>query len=222
MTDIAPSEHLLLHALADHELDAATALSLEARMAAEPALAAEYARILALKEHVKSLGKPMISEDFVARITAIGAPPKPVPWQRRILSVDHPSWRGLAAGIVLTAFIASGSTYFLVPPRGESAIEDQIADDHRRSLLAASPTDILSSDRHTVRPWFEQKLGCRRRPSIFPARFSAGWGTRRGDRRQCRANSRVPTSPASDYARRDPAGRGASGRNAERKGRRWL
>lgn len=159
MTDIAPSEHLLLHALADHELDAATALSLEARMAAEPALAAEYARILALKEHVKSLGKPMISEDFVARITAIGAPPKPVPWQRRILSVDHPSWRGLAAGIVLTAFIASGSTYFLVPPRGESAIEDQIADDHRRSLLAASPTDILSSDRHTVRPWFEQKLG---------------------------------------------------------------
>ncbi len=73
MTDIAPSEHLLLHALADHELDAATALSLEARMAAEPALADEYARIFALKERVKGLlGKRRFRRTSLARITAIG------------------------------------------------------------------------------------------------------------------------------------------------------
>ncbi len=159
MTDIAPSEYLLLHALADQELDAATALLLEARIAAEPALATEYARILALKERVKSLGKPQVSEDFAARIAAIGSDAEPAPRRTRILSLDHPSWRALAASVVLTVFIASGGTYLVMSPRGDTVIEDEIANGHRRSLLATSPTDVLSSDRHTVRPWFDQKLG---------------------------------------------------------------
>lgn len=158
MTDIAPSEHLLLHALADHELDAATALSLEARMAADPALADEYARIVALKDRVKGLPRQEVSPDFAARIMAI-ADNKSSPRRARILSLDHPSWRALAACVVLTAFLASAGTYLVTAPRGDAAIEDEIANDHHRSLLASSQTDVLSSDRHTVKPWFDQKLG---------------------------------------------------------------
>ncbi|MDR3408808.1 MAG: anti-sigma factor, partial [Methylovirgula sp.] len=136
MTDIAPSDYLLLHALADQELDAATALLLEARIAAEPALATEYARILALKERVKSLGKPQVSEDFAARIAAIGSDAEPAPRRTRILSLDHPSWRALAASVVLAVFIASGGTYLVMSPRGDTVVEDEIANGHRRSLLA--------------------------------------------------------------------------------------
>ena len=34
-----------------------------------------------------------------------------------------------------------------------------IASGHRRSLLATSPVDVVSSDRHTVKPWLDARLG---------------------------------------------------------------
>ncbi|MEW6437637.1 MAG: anti-sigma factor [Pseudomonadota bacterium] len=161
MTQLSPSDLLLLHALADQELDAAAALALEARVAAEPALAAEYARILALKARTKALGKPAVSPDFAARIAALAqdAEPRPAARRARIFSFDHPSWRALAASVVLTAFLAGGGTYLFTAPQSEASIEDAVADGHHRALLAASPIDVQSSDRHTVKPWLDQKLG---------------------------------------------------------------
>ncbi|MEJ0051120.1 MAG: anti-sigma factor [Methylovirgula sp.] len=162
MTEVSSSEYLLLHALADGELDAAAAMSLEARLAADPVLAAEYARILAVKERTKALGKPTVSPDFAARIAAITSDAKSTSArpQARILSFDHPSWRALAASVVLTAFAASGGTYLLSSaPHYDFSVEDQVANDHHRSLLATSPIDVVSTDRHTVKPWLDQKLG---------------------------------------------------------------
>ena len=46
---------LMIHALVDGELDAAAALSVERRIAADPELAAEYARIAALKNAMAKL-----------------------------------------------------------------------------------------------------------------------------------------------------------------------
>jgi anti-sigma factor RsiW len=163
MTELSTPEHLLLHALADGELDAAAAISLEARIEAEPLLAAEYARIVALKARVKALDKPKVPADFAARIAALASEPKPAPAARRsaVMSFQHPSWRALAASIVVTAFAASTGTYLLTAPpqQGDFSLEDQVANDHHRSLLATSPIDVVSSDRHTVKPWLDQKLG---------------------------------------------------------------
>ena len=47
--DNTPSDMLLVHAYVDGELDPANALALERRMAADPALAAERARLEALR-----------------------------------------------------------------------------------------------------------------------------------------------------------------------------
>ena len=33
-----------------------------------------------------------------------------------------------------------------------------LVDDHRRALLAHEPIDVASSDRHTVKPWFDAHL----------------------------------------------------------------
>lgn len=158
MTDAAPREHLLLHALADGELDAATALSLEARLAADPALAADYARITALKARTKELGKPSVPPDFAARIAAIPTQGK-APGQAQFSIFAHPSWGALAASIMVAALLAGGATYLLTSSNTDTSVEDAIANDHHRSLLAASPIDIASSDKHTVKPWFDQKLG---------------------------------------------------------------
>ena len=161
MTALSSADHLLLHALADQELDAAAALALEARVAAEPALAAEYARILALKARTKALGKPAVAPDFAARVVALASDTRPVskPRRARILSLDHPSWQALAAPVVLTALVASGGTYLFTAPQSEASIEDAVANGHHRALLAANPIDVQSSDQHTVKPWLDRKLG---------------------------------------------------------------
>lgn len=182
---------LMIHALVDGELDAAAALAVERRIAADPALAAEHARILALQGAVGRLPRPDVSDAFRARIAAIGtasseqktqdeewsAPPalpgltaaaaqqrratdtrpsQARPAARRLGSFD---WRAMAASIVMTAVLASGATQWVMFNAASDSIAAEIAGDHRRSLLAASPIDIVSSDRHTVKPWLDARIG---------------------------------------------------------------
>src|SRR4051794_39732601 len=64
---------LMIHALVDGELDAAAALAVERRMAADPDLAAEHARLVALRGALANVQRPAVSDDFLARIAAIAA-----------------------------------------------------------------------------------------------------------------------------------------------------
>jgi len=68
------------------------------------------------------------------------------------------SWRALAASIAVTAFVASGSTSMLLAPSQSNSIRDGIVDAHLRSLMAPQPIDVASSDRHTVKPWFNGRI----------------------------------------------------------------
>jgi anti-sigma factor RsiW len=159
--------NLMIHALVDGELDAAAALAVERRIAADPLLAAAHARIVALQAAVGSLPRPDASEAFQARIAAIGAsdmagaPPaqsrrlaaRPI---RRFGSFD---WRAMAASILVSAVLASGATQWLMLRGATDDFAVAIASGHRRSLLATSPVDVVSSDRHTVKPWLDARIG---------------------------------------------------------------
>ena len=175
---------LMIHALVDGELDAAAALAVERRMAADPDLAAEHARLVALRGALANVQRPAVSDDFLARIVAIAGAKEAdeaetaqadvaaveVPAQqqqgkviemrpraaRRFASFD---WRQMAASIVLTAFLASGATQWLMVDNAPDSFAVAVANGHRRSLLAATPVDIVSSDRHTVKPWLDGRLG---------------------------------------------------------------
>jgi anti-sigma factor RsiW len=46
----------------------------------------------------------------------------------------------------------------LVAPSGSNAVREGIVDAHIRSLMASQPTDVASSDRHTVKPWFNGRV----------------------------------------------------------------
>jgi anti-sigma factor RsiW len=151
--------HLLIQALVDGELDAATALDVERRIASDPVLARHYESLLAVKTAVENLPRPELSDEFAARIAALAGPhplPAPILLARRPFGRD---WRALAASIVVTALVASGTTYLITVPSPEAELALAIANDHRRSLLAASPVDIASSDRHTVKPWLDARVG---------------------------------------------------------------
>ncbi len=159
MTKQRDDDHLLLNAMADDELDAATTLALERRLAAEPSLAAEYERIRAVRAAMGRLERPVVSDVFAARIAALAttsavAAPAPT---RRVNWMDD--WRAMAASLLVAASLSSGLTYSFMSTSATQAVEDEIVGGHRRSLLASSTIDIASSDRHTVRPWFDAKLG---------------------------------------------------------------
>jgi anti-sigma factor RsiW len=70
----------------------------------------------------------------------------------------QPSWRALAASIALTAMVASSSTWFVVGSQPAIATADLLVSDHIRALMAPEPVDVVSSDRHTVKPWFNGRI----------------------------------------------------------------
>jgi anti-sigma factor RsiW len=149
---------LLLHALADGELDAATAIDVERRIAADPDLARRYETVVAVKRAVETLPRPAVSDAFRSRIASLpgGRAEPAAPPARVKRNADR---RVLAASIIASALVASSATYLITAPPSQNATAALMAADHRRSLLAASPVDVASSDRHTVKPWLASRIG---------------------------------------------------------------
>lgn len=153
MTDSTSDDNsiLLVHAYLDGELDAANALGIAQRMSTEPALAAEGERVKALKRLIhERLPRELAPPGLHARIEAsVGGLRRPR---------TQPSWRALAASIALTAMVASSSTWIMVGSQPKNTVADSLVSDHIRALMAPQPTDVVSSDRHTVKPWFNGRI----------------------------------------------------------------
>src|SRR5262249_21473866 len=143
--DHAPDDPLLLlHAYCDGELDPANAIALERRIAADPKLAAERDRIMALK---RALG----------RLKPVAAPPGLRARVERSVGVRRPAlrptWAALAASIAVAAVVSSAATWSVLGP-GTASVNDEVLGSHIRSLMATQQFDVASSDQHTVKPWF--------------------------------------------------------------------
>ena len=73
--------------------------------------------------------------------------------------IHRRNWLAIAASWVV-AFSAGGIFFSLGHNHtnvGDQTIRDAFAS-HWRALAATSPVDVVSTDRHTVKPWFEGKL----------------------------------------------------------------
>jgi anti-sigma factor RsiW len=151
MTTPTPPEDptLLIHAYVDGELDPANALEIERRLTADPTLAAERDRVAALRAALKRhFPREAAPAGLRARVQSIGG-------SRR---VERPSWRALAASVALAAIVGSGSTYVAFGPRQEAPVREAALDAHIRAMMAPQAFDVASSDRHTVKPWFNGRL----------------------------------------------------------------
>ena len=147
---------LLIHAYVDGELDPANALEVERRIAADQSLAAERDRVTALRAALsRHFPRESAPASLRARVEAIARP----------RTVERPSWRALAASVALAALVGSSATYVALGPqevattqREAASTQVAVLDAHIRAMMAPQAFDVASSDRHTVKPWFNGRL----------------------------------------------------------------
>jgi anti-sigma factor RsiW len=148
-----PDKDLLLHALADGELDAGNVLALEAHIAGCPGCAAELAAIHEVKAQLKAApsayAAPQSLYDRLDAALAEAEAPPPQPRRTTRLETWVLSGTGaaIAASIALMAILPSGAS-----------LQSELVDAQARSLDAQHLVDVQTSDRHTVKPWFNGKV----------------------------------------------------------------
>jgi anti-sigma factor RsiW len=149
---IAENDRLLLNAYIDGELDPAHALEFERKLADNPALAAERTRIEALRSAVRErLPRDAASPMLRRRVVALTRPqPFAANWGKR--------WGAMAASIAVAFIAGSAATFVALGPASREPVPELLVASHMRGLMASQMIDVASSDRHTVKPWFNGKL----------------------------------------------------------------
>jgi anti-sigma factor RsiW len=68
------------------------------------------------------------------------------------------SWWKWAAGVCALAALALAVLLVLQKPERNEPMMAGLVDQHITSLASPNPVDVVSEDRHTVKPWFQGKL----------------------------------------------------------------
>jgi anti-sigma factor RsiW len=134
----------------DSELSGGELTEVEAHLRTCPACAADALSRLQLKRMTQAVGHRFSPRPvFRLKIEQSVGKAKAPRWTRRWLPA-------FAAAAALVLILISAAVWF-EHSRGEQAL-GELADLHVSTLASANPVDVLSSDRHTVKPWFQGKL----------------------------------------------------------------
>jgi anti-sigma factor RsiW len=63
-----------------------------------------------------------------------------------------------AAATVVILLVGALSSTYVGARSGRNQVFSEIADLHVATLASSSPLDVVSTDRHTVKPWFQGKI----------------------------------------------------------------
>jgi anti-sigma factor RsiW len=168
IASIKDNDELQMNAYYDGELDPASAIEFERRLADDESLKARFNRLLSLRRAVRSLPQYEMPPDLQARINSVLDADRPGQAGHSALAggpgyagrLTRRSWsfRALAAAAVFGAVISSSVMLTMERYDLRDDVARQIVAGHIRGQLASQPFDLASSDRHTVKPWFTSRL----------------------------------------------------------------
>ena len=137
-------------AYVDAELPAPEMLAMEAHLRECPACAQETLHRTALKRTIRTAGKQFTpSADLRRKIQTQVAP------RRRFRNWLLAPAFAVAAVLIVAAVL--GVAYWHNQQERVQLLA-QVSDMHVTDLASSNPVDVVSSDRHTVKPWFQGKL----------------------------------------------------------------
>jgi anti-sigma factor RsiW len=154
----------LLPGYLDQELNLSEALEFERHLASCGQCQQVYAQHSEVSSQLKQAGlRVEAPKELVARIKS-ALPGRRSPWERfterlqRWLGNGTSSW--VPAGAMVMSVIALSWSFglYLAVPSSEQRLTQELVDDHVRSLQFNHLSDVISTDKHTVKPWFNGKL----------------------------------------------------------------
>jgi anti-sigma factor RsiW len=140
-----------LDAYLDGELPAEPMRALDAHLRTCPVCAADALARVQLKRAIKTAGMRFTpSPELRNQI------------QKKIASKPRRTWNVgwvLATGALAVVLVAGLlGTYLEKQNLRQQQFYSELADLHVSTLASANPVDVVSSDRHTVKPWFQGKI----------------------------------------------------------------
>jgi anti-sigma factor RsiW len=139
----------------DGELPAGEARAVAEHLRGCAACAAEGLRKVQQKRAVQAAGQRFApNPDFRARIQKSIAARGPSLWSRR--------WLPIFLTATATAVLLASALFLTLRGSQEHGSQEQLigelVDQHVATLASANPVDVISTDRHTVKPWFAGRI----------------------------------------------------------------
>jgi anti-sigma factor RsiW len=156
---------LLIHGHLDGELDLARDLEVQRHLEECPRCAREYATLRAMRTRLKEnefrFEAPAELKEKIRR-----AIPASTPASSSRRANAYPARRGawVPRAVRFAVPMAVGAMLALVimprafGPNANQRVANEVVASHVRSLMAGHLMDVVSTDQHTVKPWFNGKL----------------------------------------------------------------
>ena len=142
---------LKLDTYVDGELPPDEMRAFDTHMKTCPSCAADALARVQMKRNIQAAGMRFTpSAEFRQRI------------QQRVTGKQRrPAFRfawAVAGALAVVLLIGIGVTYRRQEQLRAQQVYSEVADLHVAALASATPVDVISTDRHTVKPWFQGKL----------------------------------------------------------------